>query len=279
MTDALAPGKHAASGAVNIHYQDSGSGPPLLVLNGWTASGLIWPDEWVNALQADHRLLRVCNRGTGWSDPVTDPFTVADMVADAVAVLDAEGIDRAHVFGLSMGGMIAQQLALTHPERVDHLVLCATAPPPPDFVMADPAVFSKLFAPPTGATTPREMVGSVWSSIVGPGFQERGADVLDRLVERAIERPTPLAVIMLQMQAIATRTGSPADIAAPTLGVHGSDDPLLPVANGRRLRELIPEVRYVELPGVGHLVPWEEPSRTSAAMRAFLTRTSVQSAD
>ena len=145
--------------------------------------------------------------------------------------------------------------------------------------MADPAVFSKLFTPPTGATTPREMVGSVWSSIVGPGFQERGADVLDRLVERAIERPTPLAVIMLQMQAIATRTGSPADIAAPTLVVHGTDDPLLPVANGRRLRELIPDVRYVELPGVGHLVPWEEPSRTSAAMREFLTRTSVQSAD
>jgi 3-oxoadipate enol-lactonase len=270
-----APGKHASSGAINIHYQDSGRGPTLLVLNGWTASGLIWPDEWVRDLEADHRLLRVCNRGTGWSDHVSEPFSVADMVADAIAVLDAEGVSKAQVFGLSMGGMIAQELALTHPERVDHVVLCATAPPPPEFVMADPAVFSKLFTPPQGATTPREMVGSVWSSIVGPGFQERGADVLDRLVSQAIERPTSLEVIMLQMQAISTRTGNPTDIAAPTLVVHGRDDPLLPVANGRRLSELVPDAHYIELPGVGHLVPWEEPSRTAAAMREFLATSRV----
>ena len=275
MTERTAPGKHASSGAVNIHYQDTGSGPPLLILNGWTASGLIWPDEWVQPLEADHRLLRVCNRGTGWSDQVTDPFTLADMVADAVAVLDAEGIDRAHVFGLSMGGMIAQQLALTHPERVERLVLCATAPPPPDFVMADPAVFSKLFTPPADATTIDEIVGNVWSSIVGPGFQERGKDVLDRLVSRAIERPTPMEVIMLQMQAIATRTGDPANIDKPTLVIHGDADPLLPVANGRRLGEVVPAARYIELPGVGHLVPWEEPEKTVSAMREFLDSVAV----
>src|SRR5437588_76740 len=194
------------------------------------------------------------------------------MGADAAALLDAEGVERAHVFGLSMGGMIAQQLALTRAERVDRLVLCATAPPPPDFMMADPAVFSRLITPPPGATTPQEMMGSAWSSIVGPGFQERGADILDRLVTRAVERPTSLEVIMLQMQAITTRTGSPADITAPTLVVHGGDDPLLPVANGRRLVELVPNARYLELPGVGHLVPWEEPGKTASAMREFFEK-------
>jgi pimeloyl-ACP methyl ester carboxylesterase len=272
------PDKYASSNEVNIHYQDTGSGSPLLILNGWTASGLIWPDEWVHALEGDHRLLRVCNRGTGWSDSVSDPFTVADMVADAVAVLDAEAIDRAHVFGLSMGGMIAQQLALTNPERVDHVVLCATAPPPPDFVMADPAVFATLMTPPDGATDLDEIVGRVWSSIAGPGFQDRGADVLDRLVARAVERPTSLEVIMLQMQAIATRTGDPAEITAPTLVVHGGADPLLPVANGRRLGEVVPGARYIELPGVGHIVPWEEPEKTASAMREFLATSEVGSA-
>jgi 3-oxoadipate enol-lactonase len=271
MTMTSAPGKHASSGSVQIHYQDSGSGPPVLVLNGWTASGLIWPDEWVHDLDADYRLLRVCNRGTGWSDHVEDPFTVSDMVADAVAVLDAEGIDTAHVFGLSMGGMIAQQLALEHPDRVDGLVLCATAPPPPDFVTAPPEVFARLMSPPQGATTPEEMVGSIWSSIVGPGFEERGAGVLGRLVQRAIERPTRLEIIMLQMQAIATRTGSPTAITAPTLVIHGADDPLLPVENGRRLAKLVAGARYVELPGVGHLIPWEEPERTATAMRELFS--------
>ncbi|MBV8159439.1 MAG: alpha/beta fold hydrolase [Acidimicrobiia bacterium] len=270
MSDAGAPGKHADSAGVKIHYQDGGRGSPLLVLNGWTASGLIWPEGWVRALEADHRVLRVCNRGTGWSDPVRDPFTMADMVADALAVLDAAGVGRAHIFGLSMGGMIAQQLAVSHPERVDRLVLCATAPPPPDFVTADPAVFSRLFTPPPGATSADEIVGAVWSSIVGPGFQERGKDVLDRLVAGAVARPTPLEVIMLQMQAIASRTGDPADIAGPTLVIHGAADPLLPVANGRRLGQVIPGAHYVELAGVGHLVPWEEPAATGLAMKDFL---------
>ena len=272
-----APGKHAPSGDLRIHYQDTGSGRPVVVLNGWSASGLIWPDEWVDDLAKDHRLLRICNRGTGWSDPVEQPFTVSDMVADAIAVLDAEGIERTHVFGLSMGGMIAQQLAIEHPARVDRLVLAATAPPPPDMVFADPVVFSQLFTPPPGATTVHEMAGSIWKSIVGPGFETRGADVLNRLVDRAIERPTSLDVIMLQMQAITTRSGSPAQIAAPTLIFHGDDDPLLPVANGRRLAELIPNNRYVELPGVGHLVPWEEPGRAAKEMREFLATSEVSS--
>ena len=144
--------------------------------------------------------------------------------------------------------------------------------------MADPAVFSKLFTPPADATSLDEIVGNVWSSIVGPGFQERGADVLDRLVSRAIERPTPLEVIMLQMQAIASRTGDPAEISAPTLVIHGGDDPLLPVANGRRLGEVVPDARYLELPGVGHLVPWEEPEKTATTMREFLATTEVRSA-
>jgi len=276
MSSPSAPGNHVTSGPVRIHYQDTGQGPPLLVLNGWSASGLIWPDEWVDDLASDHRLLRVCNRGTGWSDHVDQPFTVSDMVADAVAVLDAEGIERAHVFGLSMGGMITQQLALEHPNRVDRIVLAATAPPPPDMVVADPAVFGKLFAPPEGATTIHEMAGAIWRNIVGPGFETRGAEVLNRLVDRAIERPTSLEVIMLQMQAITSRTGSPADIAAPALIIHGGDDPLLPVANGRRLAELVPENTYVELPGVGHLVPWEEPAKTANAMREFLAKSLIE---
>ena len=87
MSESSAPGKHAPSGDLRIHYQDTGSGLPVVVLNGWSASGLIWPDEWVDDLANDHRLLRVCNRGTGWSAPVEQPFTVSDMVAGYLTVV------------------------------------------------------------------------------------------------------------------------------------------------------------------------------------------------
>src|SRR5205807_814751 len=178
MTTPEAPGRHAPSGGLRIHYQDTGSGPPLLVLNGWTGSGLRWPAEWTSPLEQDFRLLRVCNRGTGWSDLPDEPFTIADMAADALAVLDDRGIARAHLFGLSMGGMIAQHLALHHRDRVDRVVLAATAPPMPDMVLPETDVFSRLMTPPEQGASRDEFVASIWKKIVGPGFDERGADFL-----------------------------------------------------------------------------------------------------
>ena len=264
--------KHATSGAVRIHYQDTGEGEPLLLLNGWTGSGLIWPQAWVDDLARDFRLLRVDNRGTGHSGITEEPFTISDMALDAVSVLDAEGLDRAHVFGLSMGGMIAQTIALEHPERVRTLVLAATAPPAPENVPPSPEVLATLLAPRDPGLPPGHYMGAIWGAICAPDFPQRRRDVLDALVAGVMAKPTPLEVIMLQLQAIvgfvdADRLGS---IATTTLVLHGTDDPLLPVENGRRLGKLVPDARYEELAGVGHLVPWEAPERTSELMREVL---------
>jgi len=264
--------KHATSGAIRIHYQDTGEGEPVLVLNGWTGSGLIWPQAWVDDLARDFRLLRVDNRGTGHSEITDDPFTISDMAGDAVAVLDAEGVDSAHVFGLSMGGMIAQTIALEHPERVRTLVLAATAPPAPENVAPEPEVLAQLLAPRDPGLPPGHYMGAIWGAICAPDFPQRRPDVLDALVAAVMAKPTPLEVIMLQLQAIVgfvdpDRLGS---IATTTLVLHGTDDPLLPVENGRRLGKLVPDARYEELAGVGHLVPWEAPERTSELMREVL---------
>ena len=114
-----------------VHWHRSGKGPPLLLLNGWTASGLVWPETWLGRLEDGYDVIRIDNRGTGWSRSAPSPFTISDLAADARDVLTACGIDRATVLGISMGGMIAQELAIRHSEIVEKLVLVATMPPTP----------------------------------------------------------------------------------------------------------------------------------------------------
>jgi 3-oxoadipate enol-lactonase len=269
----MATSRFADAAGVRIHYQDSGAGPPLVLLNGWTGSGLIWPPVFIGLLERELRVLRVCNRGTGRSERVREPFTLADMAADTVAVLDAEGVAQAHVFGLSMGGMVAQTLAVRHPRRLERLVLAASCPPRPAFVEVPPEMQQRLFTPPPPGTPLDEAVGRMWGNLVAPGTAGRHQAVLDRLVADVVAAPTPVQVIMLQWQAMA---GAPpgveplAEIAAPTLVLHGADDPLLPVGNGRALGELIPGARYLELPGVGHLIPWEIQQQAAQLVLEFL---------
>jgi 3-oxoadipate enol-lactonase len=100
-----------------VHWRTSGRGPALVLLNGWSASGLAWPRSWIRRLGASFRVIRVDNRGSGWSRHAPTPFTMADLADDVADVLDAEGVERATVLGLSMGGMIAQELALRAPDR------------------------------------------------------------------------------------------------------------------------------------------------------------------
>ena len=100
-----------------VHWHESGRGPTLVLLNGWSVSGLVWPTAWIDRLARRYRVVRIDNRGTGWSRRAPAPFAIADLADDVVTVLDAVGADRASILGLSMGGMIAQELALRAPQR------------------------------------------------------------------------------------------------------------------------------------------------------------------
>src|SRR5205807_2878437 len=161
----------APSDGLNIHYQDTASGPPLVLLAGFTASGLLWPQAFVAALQEQQRLLRICNRGTGHSDVPDQPFTVTDMANDVVAVLDHANLASANVLGWSMGGIIAQQLALSAPDRVDKLVL-ANSWPPGGEVRADAI---------------RLDGDSVWGALSGEG--QRHAEELHELDAAFVAQP------------------------------------------------------------------------------------------
>ena len=260
----------ADSDVARPHVHVDGAGPAIVLLNGWSASGLVWPSAMVEALAADHTVLRIDNRGTGWSHRMPRPFTIRDLADDVVRMLDDRGIGQATVVGLSMGGMIGQELALRHPDRVGHLVVLGTRPPNPAYVPPSADVTARLMSPPPPGQALREFMLERWAGVTGPGFVAAHPEAISEMVRAIVTRPTVRAVVLDQARAIAAWHGAARlhHLDVPTTVVHGEADPLLPVINAMRLVQLIPGARYRELPRVGHLVPYEAPAATIEVVRA-----------
>ena len=242
-------------------WQAHGHGPPLVLINGFAASGRAWPRTWLRSLERQFRVVTFDNRGSGFARYADTPFSIADLADDAAKVMDAAETPVAAVFGISMGGMIAQELALRYPERVTQLILAASRPPNPAF--HPPSLQSTLMMvrPPLPGEPLSRYFEKLWSHSAAPGFAETHPDVIAELVAQSMERPTGRAMLIAQARAMSAWGHSDrlAQIDTPTLVVHGVLDPLSPVANGRAVAQLIPGARLVELPGVGHLIPQEAP--------------------
>jgi 3-oxoadipate enol-lactonase len=206
-------------------------------------------------------VLRVDARGPGWSRGAPIPFTIADLADDAVRVLHASGHREAVVAGLSMGGMVAQEIAIRHPRTVTRLILLATRPPVPGQVGSSKAVFALTTATPPAEQRSAEYVRALWSSFTAPGFAGTHPEVIDEIVAAVMARVTTRVGLFNQARAAAAWRGPSrlGRVQIPTTVVHGNRDALIPVGNGARLAELIPIARYIELPDVGHLVPYEAP--------------------
>ncbi len=268
----LAPGDKVRQRATAF-WHDGGAGPTVVLLNGWTASGLMWPSAFVHRLEARFRVVRVDNRGSGYSRCSSTPASIATMANDAAAVIEAVGGEPAVVAGLSMGGMIAQELALRHPALVRALVLAGTRPPAPVHIQVPGDVVAGLLRRPEPGQPLDEFLAVMWTRLCGPGFATAHPDLLDELVGQILARPTPKAITYRQMSAIAAWHGPQrlAAIACPTTVVHGDLDPLMPVGNGMRLARLIAGARYVELAGVGHLPPLEAGDALADVIEAAAT--------
>jgi pimeloyl-ACP methyl ester carboxylesterase len=256
----------ARNGEVELAYQLLGEGPPLLLIQGLGYGGRGWGPV-LEPLAEDFTVAVFDNRGFGASDVPPGPYSVAELAEDARAVLDAAGFDRAHVVGASLGGMIAQELALAHPDRVDRLVLACTTPGGSvSFPMPPQTVALMVEA----ATLPPDVaLRRFVENGLGDGSSE---ELVRRIVAYRTANPPDLGG--WQSQATAGATHDALDrlggIAAPTLVIHGTEDAVIDLRNADLLAERIPDARVELLPGCGHLLSWEEPERFTRLVKEFL---------
>ncbi len=258
-------------GNIDLAWYERGSGRPVLCIMGLGGRATDWNEDFMARLAPRHRLITFDNRGTGRSDRPEEPYTLDQMADEAVAVMRAAGVERAHVMGTSMGGMIAQLVALRHPDVVERLVLLCTHMGGPGITPPGPAAMALFSA--DRSLPPDVLVRQSMTAITAPGFAARHPEAIDGLVALAAAQPTPPATFMRQMQAIMTsdRSARLAEIRVPTLVVHGSEDPLVPPANGAALARAIPGAQHVEIPGCGHMMSWEVPVRLATVVGDFLT--------
>ena len=254
-------------GGTELHYERRGEGEPMLLVQGMSGNSLHWGERFLCELERDFELIAYDHRGIGRSGRVSDPFSIADLAADAVALLDALDVRRAHVVGISMGGMIAQELVLGRPERVLTLTLGCTYCGGPDGRLTDEGVVQMLGEAMLSGDKTRA-IRTGWEVNVSPGYAA-DHDHYATFVEVAEALPAPLPVIMLQMQAIQAHDTSErlGGIELPTLVIHGSEDQMLAADNGRLIARLVPGARLELFEGIGHLFFWEEPERSAALIR------------
>ncbi|GAB4232258.1 MAG: 3-oxoadipate enol-lactonase [Deltaproteobacteria bacterium] len=240
----------AATG-FRIYYEEHGSGPPLLLINGLGSDHLEWLHQ-LPAFAARFRVVVFDNRGTGKSDVPPGPYTTAQMADDAAALLGFLGIPRSHVLGVSLGGMIAQEVALRHPGRVDKLVLGCTGPGGELSVRPSPEAMA-VFALPEGADREaalRRMIPFLYTDAC---LRDRPEEI-EGFLRRRLANPTPPEGYAAQLAAAVTHDASSrlGEIRARTLVITGDADRLVHWENSLRLAGRIPDAKLVVLPGAPH---------------------------
>ena len=273
---------NVAANGISIEYEEFGDrgGRPMLLIMGLGAQMVLWHEDFCKQLAAcGHHVIRFDNRDVGKStsldhlgvpnvvavfgailtrQPIKAPYLLRDMAADAVGLLDALGIDRAHVVGASMGGMIAQALAIEFPSRVLTLTSIMSSTGNPELPPATPAAMSVLLAPPpTSRDEAIERSVTVFRTIGSPGFEFDEPEVRRRAALSFDRGFNPAGTVrqLVAVLASGSRTEALKAVRVPTLVVHGKDDPLVPFAAGQDTAAAIPGARLLAIAGMGHDMP------------------------
>ena len=249
---------------MRITWEEHGDGHPLLLIQGLGYARWSW-EPIVPGLAERYRVIFFDNRGIGESDKPEGPYTARQMADDALQVLDEAGVDHAHVLGASLGGMIAQELAVLAPERVDRLVLCCTHPGLAHGLPM-PAVTVELFQE-AAALSPDVALRKFVVNALGADPSE---ELVDELYRRRVQNPLDPAGWQAQAAAGTTFAGVDAPIEQETLIVTGTADNVVDPGNADVLAARIPGSRVVRLEAAGHLFFWEQPGEFVRIVKEFL---------
>lgn len=254
-------------GDCRLAWADGGRGDPLLLVQGLGYPSDMWY-RWLSELEARYRVLRFDNRGVGRTGVPPGPYTIEQMADDALAVLDAAGVESAHVLGASLGGVIVQQLALEHPDRVRSLVLACTGPGGAEHVPPDPEATAMAVA--RASLSPQEA-----AEIAIPFVYAKATtrEMIDEDFAVRARIPTSPEGYANQLAAVLSYAGSAprlGEIAVPTLVMTGTEDRLIDPANSTFLVEHIPGARLVRIEGASHIMFTDQPVTTLRALLEFL---------
>lgn len=258
----------ANAGGVELDYERSGEGPPLLLIMGMSGTKEHWGQRFLDALRRDFETIVYDHRGVGASTRVRESFTIAELADDAAGLLEALEIERAHVLGISMGGMVAQELVLGRRDLPLSLTLGCTYCGGEGSALAGEDVIGSIGQ--ALASRDRERaIRATWEVNVSEAFAH-DEEAWERFHAIGMQAGVAVAVVLEQMKAISehdtsARLGS---IDTRTLVIHGDEDRMLPVENGRMVASLMSGARYEELAGVGHLFFWERPEQTAELVRS-----------
>ena len=236
------------SNGTRIHWDQSGKGVPLLLIMGHRYSSAMWyPLK--EAFGDRYHLIWFDNQGTGQSE-ARKRTSVAEMTADAVAVLDAAGVPSAHVYGVSMGGGLALELGLRHPDRARSLILGCTMAKTPEFTA------KRSFLAWLAYRLPTPILKALAPKKFNRGYGDAAPDdKIQRDLELLAKDPFSRKGVWAQAVAIRDYSVDPADVAAlkiPTLVLHGTQDLAVPYEQGKKLAEMIPGARFLGFQDVGH---------------------------
>ncbi|MCB2194118.1 MAG: alpha/beta hydrolase [Deltaproteobacteria bacterium] len=253
----------------SLYYEVHGEGFPLVLIRGLGSNMEHWYEQ-IPVLSRHYQVIAFNNRGIGTSTAPVLPWSIKDMAGDVAALIDGVAGGRAHVLGISMGGMIAQELALSWPDKVASLVLTATHCGGPHKVLPTQETMDLFNQVVTGTTLAEQLEGR--KALFSLETLDNRPDVLQRYTQVAAAYEPPPEVMRGQWQAIQeydTYERLP-NISAPTLVLAGADDRLVPQGNADILAQRIPGAKLAVIPQAGHQLVIEQPQATNAAVLDFL---------